>query len=247
MGQPGHGMKTMNLYPIYKWLIYIPGLGLVTLFNFIGVMLVAPFSPRLASRWFAGMWARELMYLVPAKLKVYGEENLNLNPSYIVVANHLSLMDIPILYGWLDLDLKWVMKKELRKVPLIGSGCAMLGHIFIDRSNREIALQQLEAVKRDLEPGVSILFFPEGSRSRDGKLKKFKSGAFLMAKDLDLPILPITLTHVDTILPPDGMDLRPGKAEMIIHPPVGLEEVRGSSPEQLRDRARAIIASRLDE
>lgn len=236
----------MNLYPIYKWLVYIPCLGLVTLVNFLGVVLVAPFSPRLASRWFAGMWARGLIYLVPAKLKVYGEENLPLHPSYIVVANHLSLMDIPILYGWLDLDLKWVMKKELRKVPLIGGGCARLGHIFIDRSNRQVALQQLEEVKSDLEPGISILFFPEGSRSRDGNLQKFKNGAFLMAKDLDLPVLPITLTNADTILPPDGMNLRPGSAEMIIHPPIGVDEVRASSAEQLRERARAIIASRLD-
>jgi 1-acyl-sn-glycerol-3-phosphate acyltransferase len=237
----------MTLYPIYKWLIYIPGLGLITLVNFLGVVLVAPFSPRLASRWFAGMWARSLMYLVPAKLTVYGEENLPLHPSYIVVANHLSLMDIPILYGWLDLDLKWVMKKELRKVPLIGGGCAMLGHIFIDRSNRAVALRQLEDVKRELEPGISILFFPEGSRSRDGTLKRFKNGAFVMAKDLDLPILPITLTNADTILPPDGMDLRPGSAQMIIHPPIGIAEVRDSSSEQLRDRSRAIIASRLDK
>ena len=237
----------MTLYPIYKWLIYIPGLGLITLVNFLGVVVVAPFSPRLASRWFAGMWARGLMYLVPAKLTVYGEENLPLHPSYIVVANHLSLMDIPILYGWLDLDLKWVMKKELRKVPLIGGGCALLGHIFIDRSNRAVALRQLEDVKQELEPGISILFFPEGSRSRDGTLKRFKNGAFVMAKDLDLPILPITLTNADTILPPDGMDLRPGSAQMIIHPPIGIEEVRDSSSEQLRDRARAIIASRLDK
>lgn len=237
----------MMLYPIYKWLIYIPGLGLITLLNFLGVVFVAPFSPRLASRWFAGMWARGLMYLVPAKLTVYGEENLPLHPSYIVVSNHLSLMDIPILYGWLDLDLKWVMKKELRKVPLIGGGCALLGHIFIDRSNRAEALRQLEDVKRELEPGISILFFPEGSRSRDGTLKRFKNGAFLMAKDLDLPILPITLTNADTILPPDGMDLRPGSAQMIIHPPIGVEQVRDSSSEQLRDRARAIIASRLDK
>ncbi len=237
----------MTLYPIYKWLIYIPGLGLITLVNFLGVVVVAPFSPRLASRWFAGMWARGLMYLVPAKLTVYGEENLPLHPSYIVVANHLSLMDIPILYGWLDLDLKWVMKKELRKVPLIGGGCALLGHIFIDRSNRAVALRQLEDVKQELEPGISILFFPEGSRSRDGTLKRFKNGAFVMAKDLDLPILPITLTNADSILPPDGMDLRPGSAQMIIHPPIGIEEVRDSSSEQLRDRARAIIASRLDK
>lgn len=237
----------MNAYSIYKWLVYIPVLGISTLVNAMGVMVVAPFNPRLASRWFAGMWARSLMFMVPASLEVSGEENLHTNPSYIVVANHLSLMDIPILYGWLKLDLKWVMKKELRKVPLIGSSCAMLGHIFLDRSNREVALKQLEEVKANLEPGVSILFFPEGSRSRDGKLKKFKTGAFVMAKDLDLPILPITLANAFTILPPDGMDLRPGSAQMIIHPPIPVEDVRALSFDELRARARQTIASVLEE
>lgn len=167
-----------TFYPIYKWLIYIPGLGLVTFVNFLGVLVVAPFSPRRASRWFAGMWARTLLRMVPAKLETIGGDTLDQSCSYIIVANHRSLFDIPVLYGWLKLDLKWVMKKELRKVPLIGSGCALMGHIFLDRSNRQASIKQLEQVKEDLAPGTSILFFPEDSRSRDDKMKPFKSGAF---------------------------------------------------------------------
>ncbi len=89
------------------------------------------------------------------------------------------------------------------------------------------------------------MFFPEGTRSRDGKIKSFKKGAFKMAQDLDVPILPVTIKGADAILTPDGMDLHPGRAEMIIHPAIAVEEVRSSDPEALRDRARTQIASVL--
>ena len=172
-------------------------------------------------------------------------EPLDPAKSYILVANHLSLMDIPMLYGWLPLDLKWIMKKEVRNIPVIGVGTAMLGHIFLDRSNHDAAIRELQQLKAHLQPGTSILFFPEGTRSRDGSLHAFKMGAFHMARDLDIPLLPISLRGTDALLTPDGMDLHPGTAEMSIHPAIPVEEVRASSGEQLRDRARNIIASKL--
>ena len=234
-----------KLYQVYKFVIYIPFLVLWTVLNFLGVVLVAPFSPRLASRWFGGNWGRGLMWAVPSRVRVEGRDNIDPAASYILVSNHLSLMDIPLLYGWLPLDLKWIMKKEVRKIPIIGVGTAMLGHIFLDRSNRQAAIRELAQVKEDLLPGTSILFFPEGTRSRSGKLQPFKMGAFHMARDLDAPILPITIVGADRILTPDGMDLFPGTARMVIHPPLSVDEVRGSSGEQLRDRSRAIIAGAL--
>ncbi|MCB1730245.1 MAG: 1-acyl-sn-glycerol-3-phosphate acyltransferase, partial [Halieaceae bacterium] len=192
------------------------------------------------------MWGRGLLRAVPARLRITGAGDFDRRQPYIVVANHLSLMDIPILYGWLDLDLKWVMKKELRKVPMIGPGCALLGHIFLDRGNHQAAVEQLQQVKDRLLPGTSILFFPEGTRSRSGELQAFKLGAFRMARDMDLPILPITIKGADRILPPDNIQLRPGTATMIIHPPIPVGEVRANEPEALRDLARAIIAAGLD-
>ncbi len=237
----------MALYKIYRYLIYIPWLGLWTMLSSFGVMLIAPFSVIKASRWCGRMWGRGLMYLVPARVSVLGQQHLDQKQSYIVVSNHQSLMDIPILYGWLKLDLKWVMKKELRKMPFLGFACARLGHIFLDRSNRQASIKQLRQVKGELQPGTSILLFPEGTRSRDGKLQRFKGGAFLMAKDLELPILPVSIVGSKQILPPGGMGLRPGSAEMILHPPINIAEVRASSPEQLRDRARQIIAEAFEE
>ena len=233
------------MYQIYKYLVYIPWLLLWTFANFLGVLAVAPFSQQKASRWFGGAWGRGLLRGVPARLQILGEHNLDQRQSYIVVANHLSLIDIPILYGWLKLDLKWVMKKELRKVPMIGGGCALLGHIFLDRANHQAAIRELERFKQRMLPGTSVLFFPEGTRSRDGELKAFKMGAFRMAQDLDVPILPISIRGADGILTPYGINLHPGSAEMIIHPAITVEEVRTVSAEELRHRARSQIASVL--
>lgn len=234
-------------YQLYKFLFYVPWLLFWTAVSATGVAIVAPFNPRLASRWFGRLWGQGLLRLVPASLSVAGSANLTKNPSYIVVSNHTSLFDIPVLYGWLQLDLKWVMKKELRKVPFIGFSCAMLGHIFLDRSDRNAAVRQLEQAAKNLLPGTSIMFFPEGTRSRDGNLKNFKIGAFQMARDLDLPILPVVVKNTASIMPPDGIDLHPGHAEMVILEPITLAEVRASDSEQLRDQARAAIARELSQ
>ena len=232
----------MFFYVVYRFLVYIPWLVLWTAFSFFGVVLIAPFSRRYASRWCGRLWGRGLLYLVPSKVQLVGADGLDQSQSYIVVSNHLSLMDIPILYGWLKLDFKWVLKKELRKVPFIGGGCALLGHIFLDRSDREASIRQLKQVRSELQPGTSILFFAEGTRSRDGSLQGFKKGAFQMAKYMEIAILPITIVGSDDILPPDGMGLRPGSARVIIHPPITAETVVALSCEELRDTTWQIIA-----
>jgi 1-acyl-sn-glycerol-3-phosphate acyltransferase len=235
----------VKLYPLYKYLVYMPFVAIWTVANFLGVVAVAPFSARLASRWFGGMWGRGLLRAIPGSLQVRAAPAFDPKQSYVIASNHLSLIDIPVLYGWLDLDLKWVMKKEVRNIPVIGIGCALLGHIFIDRANREAAIETLRAFRSNLAPGTSVLFFPEGTRSRDGELHTFKLGAFHMARDLALPILPVTIRGTEAILPPDGIELRPGKAEMIIHPPIGEAQVRSMSAEALRDMTRGIIAAPL--
>ena len=237
----------VTMYRVYKILIYMPFLALWTLVNFCGVVLVAPFSPRAASRWFGGTWGRGLLLAVPARVRTSGAPNIDPSRSYIIVANHLSLIDIPVLYGWLPLDLKWIMKKEVRKIPLIGSGTAMLGHVFLDRGNHDAAVRTLKQLKEDMQPGTSILFFAEGTRSRDGMLHAFKLGAFHMARDLEMPILPITIRGTNEILTPDTTELHPGTAELIVHPAIDPGEVRSSSPEALRDHTRGIIASALGD
>jgi 1-acyl-sn-glycerol-3-phosphate acyltransferase len=123
--------------------------------------------------------------------------------------------------------------------------CDRLGHIFIDRSDHQAAMASLEEAKKKIVNGTSVMFFPEGTRSRDGKLKRFKKGAFRMAVDLGLPILPLTVTGTRDVLPADTSDLMPGSARLIIHPPVSVEGTTAEDCPGLSNRVREIIASAL--
>ena len=234
------------LYQPYKWLIFVPYLTVSTLFfGSLTVVLAVVTNPRITSFICGTIWARLNGYLTPIRVKVTGRENIDQTQSYVIVANHQSQYDIFVLYGWLGIDFKWVMKQELRKVPGIGIGCEKVGHIFIDRSNHEKALASLRAAKEKIVNGTSVIFFPEGTRSRDGSLGVFKKGAFKMAVDLRLPILPITIVGTRDILPTDSVDLFPGRARMIIHKPIDTGGYKDDNLDELVDRARGIIGSGL--
>jgi 1-acyl-sn-glycerol-3-phosphate acyltransferase len=182
------------IYQLYAWLVFIPLVVILTLlFSSLTIIFSVVVNPEWASRYMAGTWARLLAWLTPISVRVEGGEYADRECSYVVVINHQSQFDILVVYGWLQLDLKWVLKQELRKVPGLGKGCEMAGHIYVNRSNpREAKKAVNEALKR-LSKGVGILFFPEGTRSNDGRLLPFKKGAFRIAVDQGLPVLPITL------------------------------------------------------
>lgn len=234
------------LYQPYKYLVFAPAVGLVTAVQAslaFGLSFVA--SPRTASYLSAVPWARALATLTPMKVRVEGRDNIDPRQSYVLVSNHQSQYDIFLLYGWLGIDFKWVMKQELRTVPGIGVACDRLGHIFIDRSDHAAAMAALEAAKTKIVNGTSVMFFPEGTRSRDGKLKRFKKGAFRMAVDLGLPILPLTVTGTRNVLPAGTSDLLPGSARLVIHQPISVEGLTTEDCPRLSRTVREVIASGL--
>jgi 1-acyl-sn-glycerol-3-phosphate acyltransferase len=120
-----------------------------------------------------------------------------------------------------------------------------VGHIFINRRDRQAALASIEEAKKHIVGGTSVIFFPEGTRSRDGRLGSFKKGAFRMALDLGLPILPVTLIGTRQVLPADSVDLLPGAARLVIHPPVAIDGFDTDTLQDLMDRVRNIIAEPL--
>jgi len=174
-----------------------------------------------------------------------GRENIDRNSSYVIISNHQSIYDIFLIYGWLGIDIKWVMKKELAKIPGIGFGSKKVGHIFLDRSNSRVALDSLNDAKRKLVNGTSVVIFPEGTRSTTGQPGNFKKGAFKLALDLALPILPITIIGTQRILPSGTLDLRPGKVSMIIHKPIDIGLYSEDRMKELIEKARDIIATPL--
>ncbi len=236
------------LYQPYKYLVVIPVLGLTTaVCASIAVISSLFISPRTASRMAGVPWARVVAWVTPMRVRVEGRENLDPEQSYVLVSNHQSQYDIFLLYGWLGVDFKWVMKKELRNVLGIGVACDRLGHVFIDRSNHAAALATLETAKARIVGGTSVIFFPEGTRSRDGQLKMFKKGAFRMAIDLGLPILPLTVTGTRDVLPAGTSDLFPGSARLIIHPPISVVGLAADDCSNLLEETRSVIASSLPQ
>jgi 1-acyl-sn-glycerol-3-phosphate acyltransferase len=178
-------------------------------------------------------------------VEVIGRENIDTKQSYVIVSNHQSHYDIFVLYGWIGIDIKWVMKASLRKIPFLGPACARLGHIYIDRSNSRSAIESINRAKEKIVNGTSVIFFPEGTRTSTGELIPFKKGAFRFAIDLNIPILPVTITGTRNILPRDTMNLFPGKATMVIHPPVAIEGYRDKDIQILMDECKTIIQSSL--
>lgn len=236
------------LYQPYKCLIYIPFFCVSTLvFGSIAAVLAFIANDRIASFIGGVLWARINAWMAPISVEVHGRENVDAGQSYVVIANHQSAFDIFVLYGFLNIDFKWVMKQEVRKLPGIGIGCEKVGHIFIDRSNPKAAIKSLNEAKKKIINGTSIIFFPEGTRSTDGVIKKFKKGAFKMALDLDLPILPVTITGTRQILHNKTLDLFPGKAVMQIHEPIPIKGYSDENIGVLMTKARKIMVETTRE
>ena len=209
------------LYQPYKWLVFAPLLVLSTCFFVgLGVIVIIIFDDRTANKTTGAWWSRFNAFMTPMRVEVTGREHVKEGQSYIVVSNHQSLYDIFVLFGWLRMDLKWVIKKELRTFPVFGYAAEKGGNVLIDRSNPKEAYESLQKAREKIMGGTSLIVLPEGTRSRTGELGEFKRGAFWLAEQLGVPVLPITIINTRNILPPDTLDLYPGRAVMKIHPPV---------------------------
>jgi 1-acyl-sn-glycerol-3-phosphate acyltransferase len=230
-------------YQLYAWLIFVPLVVLLTLlFSMLTVIFATLVNPNWASRVFAVTWAKFMAYLTPVRVIVEGGENAHREQSYVVVTNHQSMYDILLIYGWLELDLKWVMKKELRRVPGIGIGCEKAGHIFVDRKKPRQAAKAISDALARLGKGVGILFFPEGTRSKDGHLLPFKKGAFRLSVEQNLPILPLTLVGTRDVQPGNTVSLFPGTIRMVIHPAI---DPSGKNADELLEETRSTISSAM--
>ncbi|MGB0692938.1 MAG: lysophospholipid acyltransferase family protein [Pseudomonadales bacterium] len=232
-------------YQLYKWLIIVPVLLLST--SIIGTMIIALCFLGLAnwaSRVLASLWARLNATVMLMQVKIEGRERLRPGQSYVLAANHLSLVDIYVLYGFTRLDLKWVMKQELRKVPVLGLACELMGHIYVDRSNSDAARASISKARERITDDMCVVFFPEGTRSRTTELRPFKKGAFRMAADLNIPVVPVSVHNTNRVLPSDTLDWRPGPVKLVFHEPI--EITPETDIAALSEHTREIISNALN-
>ena len=198
------------LYIIYQFLIAWPLVIVATLFTALFTIICFPWKNGAAPHTIQVMWSRSILWLLLVPIKVTGTENINPKQSYVFVANHQSFLDVFAVYGWLPNYFKWLMKKELRKVPLVGTACVVAGHIFVDRSNPRAALQSVEMIKKELVDGISTVIYPEGTRTKTGEMGRFKPGAFKIAMDLNLPVVPLSLGGFFEAMPSGRAYVNPG-------------------------------------
>jgi 1-acyl-sn-glycerol-3-phosphate acyltransferase len=183
------------------------------------------------------------VWLAGVKVEVRGYENFNHRGTYIFMCNHVSNLDPPILISRVPGRTSVLVKKELFRIPILGPAMRLASLVPVDRSNREAAIASVKAGIEVLKTGIHMTIFPEGTRSPDGKLLPFKKGPFYLATDSDIPIVPVTVTGTEKLMPKGASIIRPGKAILTFHQPI--DPQRFDSKEDLIDAVRAAIASAL--
>ncbi|WP_066629509.1 lysophospholipid acyltransferase family protein [Labilibacter marinus] len=215
------------IYQLYKWIIFIPVFAVASIIFSIGAALLAILISPKAGSLSGVMWAKTVALFTPMQVKVYGREHIDKKQSYVIIANHQSAFDIFALYGFLGIDFRWIMKKELRHAFGIGPASALVGHIFIDRSSPKAAYESIKEAKEKLVKGTSVVIFPEGTRTESNTLKRFKTGAFKMAEELELPILPVTIKDTYKVYSGGKFNVRPGRVNITISPSIDTSKYKG--------------------
>lgn len=209
------------LYLIYQLVFALPILPIATILTAVVTIV----GSLLGGAHFWGyhpgrIWAKLICFALLIPVEVRGREHLCPNTSYIFVPNHQGAFDIFLIYGYLGRNFKWMMKQSLRKLPFVGKACQSAGHIFVDRSGPKKVAETIAQARKSLQNGTSLVVFPEGARTFTGKMSRFKKGAFQLADELQLAVVPITIDGSFEILPRTGRFVHWHRLQMTIHPPI---------------------------
>ncbi len=230
---------------LYQWLVFVPIMLVLTFLTAVTTFLGCVLGNHRVWGYYPGLiWSRLTCFFSLVRVEVRGSENLDKNTSYVFVANHQGAYDIFLIYGYLGHKFKWMMKASLRRIPFVGAACAAAGFIFVDRTGKGVR-DTLAAAKKILVDGMSLVVFPEGSRTPDGKIHRFKKGAFQIADDLSLPIVPMTIDGSYRVLPKGGWLLRPSKIVLTIHRPIYPQADGHYNMDQLIADSHQAVASGL--
>lgn len=236
------------LYILYLCLFVAPIFVVLTILTALTVIVGCLLGGERIFAYYPGMiWSRLTCYLALCPVTVRGREYLDRKQSYVFVSNHQGAFDIFLIYGFLGVPVKWVMKAGIAKIPFVGAACRAAGFIFVDSSTSKAASRSVFEAERSLKTGASIIVFPEGSRTYDGKMIRFKKGAYQMAVSQQLPIVPITLNGPYDVLPIGSLNVHRHRMEMVLHPPVSTVDADRSLKglQQMAEVTQKTIASAL--
>jgi len=226
---------------LYQCLIALPILVVATILCALITIICIPWKNSWWLHQIQAVWARLFCWLFFIPVSICGTEHIRSGQSYVFVSNHQSYFDTFVIYGWLPVVFKWLMKKEISRIPLVGTACKAAGHIAIDRSHTKAAIESLQLVEQQLVNGVSTVIFPEGTRTSDGQVARFKRGAFQIAWDLNLPVIPIRLDGCYEVMSKHAHMVTSHPVSMTILPEMDLHQF--DTMEQAIEAVRTIIIS----
>lgn len=232
---------------LYEVFIFAPIFIVATIITASMVMLGCLFSKKDFWRYTPPRyWSKLACYLALSRIKVVKKGKIDRNQSYVFIANHQGAYDIFLIYGFLVQNIKWMQKQELRRIPFVGKASEIAGHIFVDQSSLRSMIASIDKAKLELVEGASVTIFPEGARTDTGKMDSFKKGAFVIAKQMGLPIVPITVNGPYDIMKIHTHLIHLGKKlELVIHEPIPAEEVVNGNLNDLINKCHEIVSSGL--
>jgi len=227
------------LRTLLVWIIGLP----VTLVLFLVVLLSLIIDRR--GGYIHGIgtfWLRIILGLSGVKVTVRGLENIPKEGPAVLLSNHQGAFDIPALQGYIPRRFKWVAKKSLFKIPVVGWSMGLAGYISIERESAGSAYKSIESAAREIKAGTSVLIFPEGTRSVTGELLPFKRGAFILASKSGAPVVPIAIRGTKDIMKKGSLLIRPSSVVITIGAPIRSVAL---SESELKERARESIEALL--
>lgn len=223
-------------------LVQAPAAALVTVaFALAAILVGAVDRSGRGCRRLGGAWGRLLLGLARVEVRVDGAGHVPSGPA-VYAANHQSALDILVVFGHLPVDFRIIHKRSLYLVPFIGQTLWLAGHVGIDRLHPFRARRSLDAAVERIRRGTSVVVFPEGTRSPDRSVRRFKRGSFTLALEAGVPVVPVSLVGVRDVVPQALPSLRPGRVLLRLHPPVAVAGRSLEDAESLAAEVREIVA-----
>jgi 1-acyl-sn-glycerol-3-phosphate acyltransferase len=193
------------------------------------------------------LFIRAGLAMVGVRVEVIGRERLDPNQTYLFTPNHQSLIEVPLCVTYLKRNIAYLGKKEVFKYPIFGYGIRLIGVVPVDRGNSASAVESAKLAAENLRRGKSYVVYPEGTRSPDGRLLPFKKGAFMMAIDAGVPIVPISISGANEIMPKRQIKVFPSTVRLTVHEPISTKSYSRENIGELMQLTRTRIASGLTE
>ncbi|OGW26394.1 MAG: acyl-phosphate glycerol 3-phosphate acyltransferase [Nitrospinae bacterium RIFCSPLOWO2_12_FULL_47_7] len=232
-----------SIYYTCRFWVVITLLSIV--FGLIALLVRVTDSSGNRSHQIARLWSKLLCTLNGIKVEIKGLEYADANTAQIFVANHQSFFDIFALSGYIPLQIRWMAKASLFRIPFVGWAMRAAGYISVERENKRSAYKSFLTTVDKLKSGNSIVIFPEGTRSLDGKIGPFKKGSQLLAIRSGAPMVPVAIIGTGNIIKKGSGRISPGPVRIILMPPVSAD--KSKNEDTIIDEIRTSICKTFDE